>query len=58
MANAYAIVATSISHPNATLMGGIRCTELALRYWIEPTPDGNSQLTFYSRVDLRLVEVA
>lgn len=49
----YVIVSTSVSHPHATLLAGVRCTELAMRYLIEKTADGNSQLSLYCRVDMR-----
>ena len=49
----YVILSTSVSDPNATLLGGIRCTELAVRYLIEPAPANTTQLTMYCRVDLR-----
>ena len=51
----YVIVSTSVSHPRATLLAGVRCTELAMRYLIETTADGNSQLSLYCRVDMRYV---
>lgn len=35
-------------------MAGIRCTELAVRYLVEPTASaGATQLTIYCRVDMR-----
>ena len=50
----YVVIATSVSHPSATLLSGVRCTELAMRYIIETAGDNNSILTMFCRVDMRL----
>ena len=49
----YVLVATSVSHPSADLLAGIRATELASRYLIEPLDGGTSKLTYICRVDTR-----
>jgi hypothetical protein len=49
----YVIISTSVSHPNATLLADIRCSELAMRYIIEPTDNGSTNLTIFCRVDLK-----
>ena len=53
----YVIIATSVSHPFASLLAGVRATELAMRYLIEPLPNNCSRLTVFCRVDMRSVPV-
>jgi len=47
------LISTSIDHPRADLLGGLRAVELASRYLIEPCGTGKSRLTHISRVDIR-----
>ncbi|XP_052792367.1 uncharacterized protein LOC128226503 isoform X2 [Mya arenaria] len=47
------LISTSIDHPRAELLGGLRAVELASRYLIEPCGTGKSRLTHISRVDIR-----
>ncbi|XP_077984954.1 rho GTPase-activating protein 7-like isoform X2 [Glandiceps talaboti] len=47
------LVATSVEHPDSTLLGGIRATVLASRYLIEPCGAGKSRLTYICRIDSR-----
>lgn len=49
----YVVVATSVSHPSADLLAGIRATELATRYLIEPLDRITCRLTFICRADMR-----
>ncbi|XP_019850855.1 PREDICTED: rho GTPase-activating protein 7-like isoform X2 [Amphimedon queenslandica] len=51
--DSYVVISTSVSHPSATLLSGVRCTELAMRYIIEPAGNKNSILTLFCRVDMR-----
>ncbi|XP_072171214.1 rho GTPase-activating protein 7-like [Diadema setosum] len=50
---ACALVSTSIEHPDASLIGSVRGTELASRFLIEPCGSGKSRLTHISRVDTK-----
>ncbi len=51
---AYTIVATSVSHPSASLLAGIKATELVSQYLIETLDGGNrTRLSFICRVDMR-----
>ncbi|XP_064607724.1 rho GTPase-activating protein 7-like isoform X2 [Liolophura sinensis] len=47
------LVSTSIDHPGAPLLGGVRGVVLASRYLIEPCGSGKSRLTHLSRIDVR-----
>ncbi|XP_070553254.1 rho GTPase-activating protein 7-like isoform X2 [Ptychodera flava] len=47
------LVSTSVEHPDAALIGGIRGTVLASRYLIEPCGAGKSRLTYICRIDSR-----
>ena len=47
------LVATSVEHEGAPLLGGVRAVTLASRYLIEPCGAGKSRLTHIARVDLR-----
>jgi len=49
----YVLVATSVSHPSADLLAGIRATELFTSYLIEPLDTETCRLTYICRVDLR-----
>lgn len=49
----YVLVATSVSHPSASLQGGIRAMQLATFYLIEPLDSDKSRLSYISRVDMR-----
>lgn len=49
----YVLVATSVSHPSATLQGGIRATQLATFYLVEPLDSERSRLSYICRVDMR-----
>ncbi len=55
VSEAYTIVATSVSHPSASLLAGIRATELATRYLIETLDRDRTRLSYICRVDMRLV---
>ncbi|XP_030836720.1 rho GTPase-activating protein 7 isoform X2 [Strongylocentrotus purpuratus] len=47
------LVSTSIEHPDSSLVGSVRGTELASRFLIEPCGSGKSRLTHISRVDTK-----
>jgi len=47
------LVSTSVSHPQATLQGGIRATHLASFFLIEPLDNEHCRLTHLFRVDMR-----
>ncbi|XP_077864300.1 rho GTPase-activating protein 7-like [Saccoglossus kowalevskii] len=47
------LVSTSVEHPDASLIGGIRGTILASRFLIEPCGAGKSRLTHICRLDTR-----
>ncbi|KAK3696697.1 hypothetical protein QZH41_013056 [Actinostola sp. cb2023] len=47
------LVCTSVSHPDAPLTQGVEATVLAQRYLIEPLDNGQSRLTYITRVDQR-----
>ncbi|XP_041469965.1 rho GTPase-activating protein 7-like isoform X3 [Lytechinus variegatus] len=47
------LVSTSIEHPDSSLAGSVRGTELASRFLIEPCGSGKSRLTHISRVDTK-----
>lgn len=49
----YLLVSTSVSHASAELQAGIRATDLASHYLIEPREGENSRLTLICRVDTR-----
>ena len=49
----YVLVSTSVSHPSASLQGGIRAMQLATFYLIEPLDKERSRLSFICRVDMR-----
>ena len=51
----HVIVSTSVSHPSASLMAGIRATELATRYTIERVDREKTRVSFICRVDMRYV---
>ena len=51
--DSYVLVATSVSHPSADLLAGIRATELFTSYLIEPLHSETCKLTYICRVDLR-----
>ncbi|KAG8452817.1 hypothetical protein GDO86_004563 [Hymenochirus boettgeri] len=48
-----AMVATSVEHEDAPLIGGVRAAVLDSRYLIEPCSSGKSKLTHICRVDLK-----
>ncbi|XP_071990504.1 stAR-related lipid transfer protein 13 isoform X2 [Engystomops pustulosus] len=47
------LVALSVEHDDAPLIGGVRAALLDTRYLIEPCGSGKSRLTYICRVDLR-----
>ncbi|XP_071951332.1 rho GTPase-activating protein 7-like isoform X2 [Antedon mediterranea] len=47
------LVSTSINHPDAPLIGGIRGTILASRFLIDPCGSGKSKITYMCRVDTK-----
>ncbi|XP_074651788.1 rho GTPase-activating protein 7-like isoform X2 [Tubulanus polymorphus] len=47
------LVATSVEHPEAPLLGGVRAVVLASRYLIEPCGSGKSRITHMCRTDTR-----
>ncbi|XP_064637812.1 uncharacterized protein LOC135494012 isoform X2 [Lineus longissimus] len=47
------LVATSIEHPEAPVLGGVRGVVLASRYLIEPCGSGKSRVTHIVRTDAR-----
>uniref|UniRef100_A0A8C5WLM3 StAR-related lipid transfer protein 13 n=1 Tax=Leptobrachium leishanense TaxID=445787 RepID=A0A8C5WLM3_9ANUR len=47
------LMATSVEHEGATLIGGVRAAILDTRYLIEPCGSGKSRLTHICRVDLK-----
>ncbi|XP_075055083.1 stAR-related lipid transfer protein 13 isoform X2 [Mixophyes fleayi] len=47
------LVATSVEHDDAPLVGGVRAAVLDHRYLIEPCGSGKSRLTHICRVDLK-----
>ncbi|XP_068123157.1 stAR-related lipid transfer protein 13 isoform X2 [Hyperolius riggenbachi] len=47
------LVATSVEHDDAPLIGGVRAAVLDTRYLIEPCGSGKSRLIYISRVDLK-----
>ncbi|XP_069826012.1 stAR-related lipid transfer protein 13 isoform X2 [Dendropsophus ebraccatus] len=47
------LVATSVEHEEASLIGGVRAIVLETRYLIEPCGSGKSRLTYICRVDLK-----
>ncbi|XP_035681138.1 rho GTPase-activating protein 7-like isoform X1 [Branchiostoma floridae] len=47
------LVETSVKHPEAAIMGGLRGTVLASRYLIEPCGSGKSRLIHIVRIDTR-----
>ncbi|XP_063807860.1 stAR-related lipid transfer protein 13 isoform X2 [Pseudophryne corroboree] len=47
------LVATSVEHEEAPLIGGVRAAVLDTRYLIEPCGSGKSRLTHICRVDLK-----
>lgn len=49
----YVLVATSVSHPSASLQGGIRATQLATFYLVEPLDSERSRLSYICRADMR-----
>ena len=51
--DSYVLVATSVSHPSADLLAGIRATELFTSYLIEVLGSETCKLTSICRVDLR-----
>ena len=51
--DSYVLVATSVSHPSADLLAGIRATELFTSYLVEPLDSETCKLTYICRVDLR-----
>ncbi|XP_064404560.1 stAR-related lipid transfer protein 13-like isoform X3 [Halichondria panicea] len=53
VSDTYIIVSTSVSHPSASLLAGIRATELATRYVIERVDRDKTRLTFICRVDMK-----
>ena len=53
VSDTYIIASTSVSHPSASLLAGIRATELATRYIIERVDRDKTRLTFVCRVDMR-----
>ncbi|KAJ8298015.1 hypothetical protein KUTeg_024546 [Tegillarca granosa] len=50
---ACALISTSVEHPKAELLGGIRAVELASHYLIEPCGTGKSRITHMCRLDMR-----
>lgn len=50
---ACALISTSVDHPKATLLGGVRALTFASRYFIEPCGGGCTRLTHLSRADYR-----
>ncbi|XP_033101300.1 rho GTPase-activating protein 7-like isoform X2 [Anneissia japonica] len=47
------LVSTSVDHPDAPLIGGIRGTVLASRFLIDPCGSGKSKITYMCRVDTK-----
>ncbi|XP_056417878.1 stAR-related lipid transfer protein 13 isoform X2 [Hyla sarda] len=47
------LVATSVEHEEAPVIGGVRAIVLETRYLIEPCGSGKSRLTYICRVDLK-----
>ena len=49
----YIVVATSVTHPLANLLAGIRSIQMASDYVIEPLDENNCRVTHLCRVDMR-----
>lgn len=49
----YIVIATSVTHPSANLLAGIRSIQMASHYVIEPLGESDCRITHLCRVDMR-----